>query len=223
MIDYDIARENMIESQVRPNGITDARLIDAMAEIPREVFVPENIKSLAYMDEDVPLSVGSDGRKRHLMEPMAFARLLQAAAIQPDDCVLDIGCAAGYSSAVLSRLAQLVVAVEEDADLAEAANQNLLRLQINNVAVFNTSMHEGHRAEAPYDVIMVNGRAGEIPDTLLSQLADGGRLVAVVGDTDTAQALVYTKAGDVTAPRYAFDASIPMLPGFEKADPGFVF
>ena len=121
MIDYAIARENMIESQVRPNGITDARVIDAMSEIPREVFVPEDIKSLAYMDEDVPLSVGSDGRKRHLMEPMAFARMLQAAAIQPDECVLDVGCATGYSSAVLSRLAQLVVSVEEDADLAEAA------------------------------------------------------------------------------------------------------
>ena len=169
MIDYAIARENMIESQVRPNGITDARVIDAMSEIPREVFVPEDIKSLAYMDEDVPLSVGSDGRKRHLMEPMAFARMLQAAVIQPDECVLDVGCATGYSSAVLSRLAQLVVTVEEDADLAEAANQNLLRLQINNVAVFNTSMHEGHQAEAPYDVIIINGRAGQISDALLSQ------------------------------------------------------
>lgn len=223
MIDYAIARENMIESQVRPNGITDARVIDAMSEIPREVFVPEGIKSLAYMDEDVPLSVGSDGRKRHLMEPMAFARMLQAAAIQPDECVLDVGCATGYSSAVLSRLAQLVVSVEEDADLAEAANQNLLRLQINNVAVFNASMHEGHQAEAPYDVMIVNGRAGQIPDSLLSQLADGGRLVAVVGDTDTAQTLVFTRTGDLTASQYVCDASIAMLPGFEKTDPGFVF
>ncbi|MGI9514654.1 MAG: protein-L-isoaspartate O-methyltransferase family protein [Anderseniella sp.] len=223
MIDYAIARENMIESQVRPNGITDARVIDAMSEVPREVFVPEDIKSLAYMDEDVPLSVGSDGRKRHLMEPMAFARLLQAAVIQPDECVLDVGSAAGYSSAILSKLAQLVVAVEEDADLAEAANQNLLRLQINNVAVFNSSMHEGHQAEAPYDVIVINGRVGQVPDALLSQLTDGGRLVAVVGETDTAEVLVYTKAGDVTAPRYVCDASIPLLPGFEKADPGFIF
>lgn len=223
MIDYATARENMIESQVRPNGITDARVIEAMSEIPREVFVPDDIKSLAYMDEDVPLRVGSDGRKRHLMEPMAFARLLQAAVIQPHECVLDVGCAAGYSSAVLARLAQLVVAVEEDAELAEAANQNLLRLQINNVAVFNSAMHEGHQAEAPYDVIVINGRVGQIPDGLLSQLADGGRLVAVVGETETAQALVYTKARDVTAPRYVCDASIPQLPGFEKADPGFVF
>lgn len=223
MIDYATARENMIESQVRPNGITDARVIDAMSQTPREVFVPENIKSLAYMDEDVPLAVGDDGKKRHLMEPMAFARLLQAAAIQPDECVLDIGCSAGYSCAVLSRLAQLVVAVEENADFAEAANQNLLRLQINNVAVFNSAMRDGHRAEAPYDVILLNGRTGEVPDDLLSQLADGGRLVAVVGDTDTAQALVYTKTGELVASHYAFDASIPMLPGFEKTDPGFVF
>jgi len=223
MIDYAIARENMIESQVRPNGITDARVIDAMSETPREVFVPEAVNSLAYMDEDVPLATGSDGRKRYLMEPMAFARMLQAAAIQPEECVLDIGCATGYSSAVLSKLAQLVVAVEEVSELADAANENLLRLQINNVAVFNTVINEGHRAEAPYDVIILNGRAGQVPENLLSQLADGGRLVAVVGDADTAQALVYTKANDVIASRYAFDATIPILPGFEKSEPGFVF
>jgi len=223
MIDYAIARENMIESQVRPNGITDARVIDAMSETPREVFVPEAVNSLAYMDEDVPLATGSDGRKRYLMEPMAFARMLQAAAIQPEECVLDIGCATGYSSAVLSKLAQLVVAVEEVSELADAANENLLRLQINNVAVFNTAINEGHRAEAPYDVIILNGRAGQVPENLLSQLADGGRLVAVVGDADMAQALVYTKANDVIASRYAFDATIPILPGFEKSEPGFVF
>ncbi len=223
MIDYAIARENMIESQVRPNGITDARVIDAMAEIPRELFVPSTIKSLAYMDEDVPLAIGNDGKKRHLMEPMTFARMLQAAVILPNECVLDIGCASGYSSAVLARLAQLVVAVEETDELAAAANENLLRLEINNVAVFNASMTEGHRAEAPYDVIIINGRVGQVPESLLSQLGDGGRLIAVVGTTDTAQALVYTKTGDVIASRYAFDASIPILPGFEKADPGFVF
>ena len=223
MIDYATARENMIESQVRPNGITDTGVIDAMADVPREVFVPETVSSLAYMDEDVPLATGSNGRKRYLMEPMAFARMLQAAAIKPEDCVLDVGCATGYSSAVLSRLAQLVVAVEDVSDLADAANENLLRLEINNVAVFNSAVNEGHRAEAPYDVIIINGRAEQVPEALLAQLADGGRLVAVVGDTDTAQALVYTKANDVVASRYVFDATIPVLPGFEKTEPGFVF
>ncbi len=223
MIDYVVSRQNMIESQVRPNGITDSRLIDAMAAVPRERFVPQPMMSLAYMDEDVPLATGIHGRKRFLMEPMAFARLVQAAAIQPGDIVLDVGCGTGYSTAVLSRLAQLVVALEEDQALAEAANENAARLELNNAAVFNASMTDGHAGEAPYNVIIINGRVEEIPAKLLGQLADGGRLVAVVGRSDTAQAMVHTRSGDVFASNYAFDASIPVLPGFEAADPGFVF
>jgi len=223
MVDYALARENMIESQVRPNGITDRALIDAMALIPREMFVPEAMKSLAYMDEDVPLSTDVDGRKRFLIEPMAFARLVQAAAIKPDDVVLDVGCGAGYSTAVLSKLAQLVIGVEGNEAMVAEANDNLLKLVINNTAVVHTSPRDGHKAEAPYSVIIINGRVGEVPAGLLEQLAEGGRLVAVVGDRETAQAMVYSKSGGIVASRYAFDASIPLLPGFEKTSPGFVF
>jgi protein-L-isoaspartate(D-aspartate) O-methyltransferase len=223
MIDYAIARENMIESQVRPNGITDRALIEAMEEVPRELFVPEDMKSLAYMDEDVPLATGADGRKRYLIEPMAFARMVQAAGIHSDDIVLDVGCGAGYSTAVLSKLAQLVIGVDSNEAFVNAAQDNLLKLVINNAVVFNSSPKDGHPSEAPYNVIIINGRVDHVPETLLSQLAEGGRLVAVAGDHENAQAMVYTKADGVAAARYAFDASIPVLPGFEKPDPGFVF
>ena len=223
MINYSAVRENMIESQVRPNGITDRAIIDAMSSVPRELFVPESMRSLAYMDEDVPMTKGVDGRQRYLMEPMAFARLLQSAAIKPDDAVLDVGCGSGYSSAVLSKMAQLVVAIESDATMAAAADDNLLRLQASNVAVFNSALKEGHKSEAPFNVIIINGRVEEVPETLFEQLAEKGRLVAIMGTTDNAKAMVYIKTDGVVAGQFAFDASVSPLPGFEKASPGFVF
>src|SRR5690606_30153493 len=120
MKDYSAARFNMVEGQVRPNRVTDAALIDAMLEVPRELFVPEAVRAVAYVDEDVPIGGG-----RYLAEPMVFARLVQEAAIEPGDVVLDVGCASGYSTAVLARLAGTVVALESDPELARLAARNL--------------------------------------------------------------------------------------------------
>lgn len=223
MQNFTIARENMIESQVRPNGITDHRLISAMSRVPREQFVPDSLKSIAYMDEDIALPMGEGGARRFLIEPMAYARLVQAAKVKPSDIVLDVGGGSGYSAAVLSHLAQTVVAIESDAALVQAANENMLRLEASNVAVVESSLKDGHSAEGPYDVIIINGRVGVVPDELLNQLADGGRLVAVVGATEVAQARLYTRSGDQVADRHVFDASIPALSEFDAPPAGFRF
>ncbi len=223
MLDYTVARENMIESQVRPNGITDRRLIDAMAAVPREQFVPAHLKPLAYMDEDIALVAGEGNSRRYLLEPMAYARMVQAARISPEDLVLDIGAGSGYSAAVLSHLAQMVVAVESDAGLAKAANENLLRLEVSNVALVEAPLKAGYASEGPYNAIIINGRVEEVPEMLLDQLADGGRLVAVVGATDMARARVYTRSGNQIADRDVFDASIPALAEFDRPNPGFIF
>lgn len=223
MLDYNLARENMIESQVRPNGITSRPLIDAMAAIPREQFVPANLKPLAYMDEDVALPVGEGGARRYLIEPMAYARLVQTARVEPSDIVLDIATGPGYSAAVLGHLAQTVVAIESDPALVAQANENLLRLEVSNVAVIEAPLKDGHAAEAPYNAIIINGRVEQVPQALLSQLADGGRLVAVVGTTEMARARVYTRSGDQFAERDVFDASIPKLPEFDCPPAGFQF
>lgn len=223
MLDYSVARENMIESQVRPNGITDRRLIDAMAAVPREQFVPAHLKPLAYMDEDITLVAGEGNSRRYLLEPMAYARMVQAARIAPGDLVLDIGAGSGYSSAVLSHLAQMVVAVESDEGLAKAANENLLRLEVANVALVEALLKTGYASEGPYNAIIINGRVEEVPATLLDQLADGGRLVAVVGATDVARARVFTRSGNQIAERDVFDASIPALAEFDRPNPGFTF
>jgi protein-L-isoaspartate(D-aspartate) O-methyltransferase len=223
MLDYSVARENMIESQVRPNGITDRRLIDAMAAVPREQFVPAHLKPLAYMDEDITLVAGEGNSRRYLLEPMAYARMVQAVRIAPGDLVLDIGPGSGYSSAVLSHLAQMVVAVESDEGLAKAANENLLRLEIANVALVEAPLKTGYASEGPYNAIIINGRVEEVPSTLLDQLVDGGRLVAVVGATDMARARVFTRSGNQIAERDVFDASIPALAEFDRPNPGFIF
>jgi protein-L-isoaspartate(D-aspartate) O-methyltransferase len=223
MIDYAIQRANMIESQIRPNGITDSRVIAAMAEIPREAFVPADKQALAYMDEDLPLGWDSAGRRRWLIEPMSLGRLIQMAAIDSNGSVLDVGCATGYSTAVLSRLAKRVVALEDDPALAECAMLQLRALGLNNVEIIVAPPAAGHEALAPYDVILVNGRLRRVPDDLVRQLAPAGRLVAAIGDGATSPATVLTRAGQSWSSRREFDMFVPEAAGFPAVDRGFAF
>jgi protein-L-isoaspartate(D-aspartate) O-methyltransferase len=164
-----------------------------------------------------------DGAHRYLMEPMAFARLLQHAAIQPGDVVLDVGAATGYSVAVLSHLAQSVIGIEADAELAAQATETLAKLGIGNAVIVQGPHAEGYPAEAPFNVIVVEGRVPLAPDALLAQLDDGGRLVAVVGDRASSPAIVYTRHGGSVSARHVFDATVPALAGIERPAVGFVF
>jgi len=222
MTDFAAARLNMVESQVRPNGITDRRIIAAMELVPREIFVPESRRTLAYMDEDVALEPADRGNgPRALIEVMAFARMLQHAAIKPTDRVLVVGAGTGYGTAVIAQIAQSVVALECDAGLIALARANLGHLA--NVSFFEGPLAAGAPGSAPYDVIVVEGRAEEVPQSLIGQLADDGRLVAVVGDNDMSQCCVYSRSGAAIAVRQVFDASVAALPGLKKKRPAFVF
>lgn len=222
MTDFTAARLNMVESQVRPNGITDRRIIAAVERVPREVFVPEGWRAVAYMDEDVPLEpADKSGGPRALIEVMAFTRMLQHAAIRPDDRVLVVGAGTGYGAAVIAALAGRTVALECDAALAAAARRNLEGMA--GVAVVEGPLATGVPAEQPYDVIVVEGRVEEVPQAWLDQLADGGRLIAVVGEADMAKACVHTRSGSAIAVRPVFDASVAALPGLRKKKPAFTF
>lgn len=220
MIDFAAARLNMVESQVRVNSVTDGRVIDAIAAIPRERFVPASRQGIAYMDEDIKISDGA--APRFLMEPRVFAKLAQLAAIGPDDLVLDVGCGTGYSTAVLSRLAGTVVGLESDEDLAARAGATLADLGVDNAMVVAGPLAGGYPKQAPYDVIFLNGMIGSVPEELRAQLRDNGRLVAVVGDGISGRARLFVRAGDTFSGRDAFDANIRFLPGFEPAE-SFVF
>lgn len=221
MIDYARARRTMVDTQIRVNDVTDSRIVDALMAVPREAFVPEARRVLAYLDDDLPLNDPSGGRAgRFLMEPMVFARMLQAAGIGETDRVLDVGSASGYSAAVLARLAGSVVALEEDESLAAEARRLVGTLP--GVTVTTGPLADGAASLGPFDAIILQGAAEQVPSVLLDQLADGGRLVAVVGAGRAARCLVHERRAGEISVRAAFDAAIPPLPGFE-APRGFVF
>lgn len=218
MTDFAAARLNMVESQIRTNKVTDPRIVEAFETVPREVFVGEAKRGIAYVDEDLEVAPG-----RYLMEPMVLARLLQAAMPKPGDMALDIGCATGYSTAVLAQLAETVVGLESERALMDAANRTLNALDVDNAVVVEGTLTAGYQKQAPYDVIVFQGAVCEIPDDVKRQLADGGRLVAVVTDAaDIGRGTLVQRAGDSFSSRTLFDAATPLLPGFAR-EAGFVF
>ena len=222
MSDSSLQRLNMVESQVRPSDVTDRRIIKAMLEVPREKFVPAALASMAYMDEPVPLTASNGSGIRYMLAPRTFAKLVQLAEIDAEAVVLDVGCAAGYSTAVLARLARRVTAVESDKGLAEQARRLLEELGIDNATVIEGRLVAGAPAGAPFDVIVLNGAVETVSPSLLEQLKDGGRLVAIVAEGPLCRAQVWRRTGKTFDARPAFDAGAAVLPGFERAA-GFVF
>jgi protein-L-isoaspartate(D-aspartate) O-methyltransferase len=212
MPDYAVARRNMVDSQLRTNRVTNPAVIAAMEAIPRERFVPLELAGVAYVDDDLAI-----GRGRYLTEPMVLARLLQEADIRPGEVVLDIGCGAGYSTAVAAHLANTVFGLEADPGLARKVTETLAALDIDNAVVVEGPLAAGYPAHAPYDVILIAGSVPEIPAAIAGQLAEGGRLVAVVSpDGRTGRAVLAARRGGVVSQRDLFDAATPPLPGFAQ-------
>lgn len=220
MINSDLARRMMVDGQIRTSDVTDPRIVAAMLDLPRERFLPQGQADLAYLDLDVPVGAGAGTPGRWLLKPMVFAKMVQAAQVRDTDRVLDVGCATGYSSAVLARLARSVVAIEEDPNLAELAQANLA--QIGNVKVVRVRLMEGWAPEAPYNVIFLNGASEIEPRTLFGQLADGGRLIAAFGRPPGGRAILYRSIAGNVSGWPVFDAAAHVLPGFVAA-PQFVF
>ncbi len=223
MNDFSEARINMVESQIRPNQVTDARLLRALLDVPRELFVPSTLRALAYMEEEIVVAQAfAGGPTRSLMSPMPLARMIQLAEVEPHDLVLDVGCVSGYSTAVLARMAESVVGLECNESLAEQATQALTDMEADNAAVVSGPLPEGYASEGPFDVILLNGSVPEVPGALLKQLKDGGRLVAIIAQGNTGEATLFRNNAGRVSQRSAFDASAQPLPGFER-EQEFVF
>ena len=215
--DFQEQRIKMVDGQVRTTDVTDTAILDAMLAVPREIFVPENWKPLAYIDEDIEIAPA-----RYLMEPSPFARLLQLAGLRGGDNVLDVGCGTGYSCAVLSKIVASVTGLESDPSLAAAARDNLAKLGCANVEIAEGSLAGGHAGSAPFDVILVNGAVDEVPSALLDQLADGGRLVTVVGQGNAGRATFYLKENGIVSSRRGFNTAVMPLAEFRR-QPAFEF
>jgi protein-L-isoaspartate(D-aspartate) O-methyltransferase len=221
MSGFATARQKMVDGQVRTNDVTDHRILDAMQALPREEFVPESKRALAYLDRD--LDVSAAGTKRFLIKPMLTAKLLQAAEIANTDSVLIVGCATGYAAALAAKLAGRVTATESDPDLVAIGTDILNRLGLGgHVTLRAAEAAIGAPADAPYDVIMLNGATGIIPEQLYGQLKDGGRLVGVFAMIRPSRAMIVTHSNNDFGNRALFDAAAPVLPGLEQ-HPAFVF
>jgi len=207
---YDIARQAMIDSQLKPNEVTEPGLLAAMQSIPRELFVPKSLRGVAYVDEDINIGGG-----RFLMEPITVARLLLNAGLTESSEVLVVGCGVGYLAAVASRLASAVVALEADADIAAKAEETLAACDVMNAAVVTGPFAEGFAKEGPYDVVVVDGAVADVPAAWLDQLKVGGKLLAVVNSGGVGRLTIYTKDQNGVGSRPLGDAHVAFLPGFE--------
>lgn len=213
MTDYTSRRTMMVDTQVRPSDVTKFPIIDAMLAVPREAFVPDAKREAAYVGENLDIGGG-----RVMLEPRTLAKMIDALDIQPQHVVLDIACGLGYSTAVLAHMCDFVVAVEDDEARAQEAQSILSEQGADNAAVMFGALAEGASKSAPYDVIILQGSAEKVPDALLEQLREGGRIAAVFSEGALGVVRIGHKIDGALNWRYAFNASAPVLAGFEKTE-----
>lgn len=213
MTDFAARRTMMVDTQVRPSDVTKFPIIDAMLTIRREDFVPTALREAAYMGENLDL-----GGRRVVLEPRTLAKMLDALDVSPDELVLDIGASYGYSSAVIARMAQAVVALEEDEAMVSDAQTALTDAGADNVITHAGPLNEGAAEHGPYDVIVVQGGVSHIPDTILAQLKDGGRIAALFVEGALGEVRIGYMLDNRMSWRRAFNAGAPVMAGFEKHD-----
>lgn len=211
MPDYAARRRMMVDTQVRPSDVTKFPIIQAMLDVPRDAFVPKALRDAAYAGTNLDI-----GSRRVLLEPRSFSKMLDALAVGPRDLVLDIGCGLGYSTMVLSRLAEAVVGTEEIDGMADEAAGILDSLRVDNASVLQATLTEGAPQHGPYDAIVIEGGIEYLPAAIADQLKDGGRIACLFMEGALGVARLGRKSGGQIAWRDIFNAAAPIMPGFEK-------
>ena len=211
MTDFAQLRTTMVDTQVRPSDVTKYTIIEAMLNVPRETFVPDDKRSEAYVGEHIELKA-----QRVVLDPRVLAKMLDALNVQKDELVLDLGCGLGYSSALLSRMAEAVISVEEVEELAAVAQTRLSENGADNVVVETGALAQGAAQHGPYDAVIIEGGVEDVPDAILAQVKENGRICAIFMEGGLGIVrLGYKIEGSLTW-RMLFNATAPVLPGFEK-------
>lgn len=212
MNEFAQRRTIMVDTQVRPNEVTSYPVLDAMLSIPREEYVPDSLRDLAYADKNLEI-----GQGRIMLEPRTLGRMIDTLNLQSSDLVLEIACGYGYASALIARIAEAVVAVDDSPEMVAEAQSRLAAQGVFNVAVTQAALTDGWPGQAPYDAMLINGAIEEFPQALADQLADGGRVIAVFKEGQLGVCRIGYKADGTIVWRYAFNASAPALAGFIRA------
>ncbi|MCD8570570.1 MAG: protein-L-isoaspartate O-methyltransferase [Alphaproteobacteria bacterium] len=216
MFDFAKARQSMVDSQLHTAGVIAPEILNAFETVPREKFVPANLKPVAYCDESLSL-----GKGRYLVSPMVHAKMLQAAQPQPHEIVLDVGAATGYGSAVLSPLCSTVIALESDKTMCAQIDKLCSTVGACNVIAVDGVLADGYAKHSPYDLIIVNGACADVPQSLVDQLAPEGRMLLILKpphQKSGAVQLIKKQSGvgkNAFSAYTLFDASVPYLKGFE--------
>lgn len=208
-------RQRMVDCQIRPVGVTDLKLLESFLLVKRENFVPEKFLDLAYAEEEI-LIHNSKGNKRYMMRPASLAKMLQLLNLKKTDIILIIGAGTGYSAAICSHCVYSVIALEENEDLLETTKNNLLKNGISSVSVVSNPLIEGYPTAAPYDTIFIEGRVEEVPQSILNQLKNSGKLVAVNGSHNFSTAKIYKQENDSLSEYESFFVPVPLLTKFKK-------
>tara|TARA_S200000501_G_scaffold322865_1_gene319113 strand:+ start:1084 stop:1809 length:726 start_codon:yes stop_codon:yes gene_type:complete len=215
-MNYQLARQNMVDNQIRTNRVTDIKIISAMIDLPRERFVPEIYAEIAYVD-----TVIETANERHLVAPMVLARLIQEAEVSSEDLVQVIGCGTGYAAAILSNMSKAVILVEDDPEVCKKAEALFVELGLDNVLVFKTDLVNGCKNQAPFNIIMICGAVEEIPTKLINQLSEGGRIITIVSVPEgtsysTSKATIFTKYHGKLVGKEIFEVNTPKIKNFNK-------
>ena len=216
VMNYQLARQNMVDNQIRTNHVTNNNIISAMTVLPRERFVPESLTEIAYVDTAIQVANG-----RHIVAPMVLARLIQEANVSSDDLVQVIGCGTGYAAAILSNMSKAVVLVEDQPEVCDKAEALFIELGIDNVLVFKTDLVNGCKKQAPFNIIIICGAVEEIPINLVNQLVEGGRIITMIlasegGSYPTTKATILTKYNGKLVEKEVFEVNTPKIKSFNK-------
>ena len=209
-MEFKLARKNMVDCQLKPNKIKDNEVINAFLNVPREMFVKKNHIKHAYLDDNLSL-----GNGRFLLNPVILSRLIQALELKKNETILNIASGSGYGVVILSYLAGTVLGIENDKNLLEKSLELLLNLDVNNAAIIKGDIKEGFVKQAPYDAILIEGAVEKVPEIILTQLSDKGRLVTVQSnESGYGKAILIEKFNNNFITNILFDAYVPILSGF---------